>query len=84
MIILTLFLLVIFAVGYATCSITVLTTPGTNLQQLYVSRLERNQEPVIMLAVDMPYPKVQNQYFTYRSINYTQSVLYIVYSTHCC
>ena len=82
MIILTLFILVIFAVGYATCSITVLTTPGTNLQQLYVSRLERNQEPVIMLAVDMPYPKVQNQYFI--SIYYIQSVLYIVYSAHCC
>ncbi|XP_067945670.1 separin-like [Watersipora subatra] len=44
-------------IGVTACNISVVSTPEKSLQQLYVTRLEKNQEPVVLLATDMQHPQ---------------------------
>lgn len=46
-------------VDWVVCNISVITEPGsTTVQQIYITRMQKNHKPVVMLAQNVKYPQV--------------------------
>ena len=48
-----------YVLDWVVCNISVVPEPGSSTaQQLYITRMQKNRLPVVMLARDMKYPRV--------------------------
>ena len=63
-----------YVLDWVVCNISVVPEPGSSTaQQLYITRMQKNRLPVVMLARDMKYPRV------WEKINY-----YVLYLFQLC